>query len=145
MMGAVVDALDTRQKVNALEAEMRKHPQVAMRIAHYFAQGVYGRELFIPKGVLLTGKIHKYSQINILLAGEISVLVDDEMRRVCAPFIVVSPPGVKRIALAHEDCRWLTILGTDLKDADEIERQFTAADEAEYVSFLEGRQPACLS
>lgn len=124
-----------RAKVNQLEALMFERPQVELPVKHYFAQGVYGRELFIPAGTLLTGKIHKYEQLNILSQGEISVLTEEGVKRVKAPFHVVSPAGTKRIAYAHTDCTWTTIHQTELRDVDEIEAHFIAQSEAEYLDF----------
>ena len=132
-----------REKVNLLEAEMLKQKQLDLPVKHYFAPNVYARELFIPKGTLLTGKIHKYAQLNILSKGDMSVLTDEGVVRVQAPFTIVSPPGTKRIALAHEDCVWTTVLGTDETDPDVIEQKFTAKDELEYLKFCEAMK--CLS
>lgn len=135
-----VAPLSTRDKVNIIEAEMFKHEQLELPVKHHFSQGVYARELFIPAGTLLTGKIHKFQQLNILSAGEISVMTEDGMKRVSAPFAVVSPPGTKRIAYAHTDCVWTTIHGTDETDLEKIETHFIAESEADYAAFLEQAQ-----
>jgi hypothetical protein len=135
-----------RQKIELLEAEMLQAPQLDIPVKHYFSQGVYAREITIPAGTLLTGKIHKYEQLNILSKGEISVLTDDGVKRVCAPFTIVSPPGTKRIAIAHSECVWTTIHGTaGLKlcelDLAEIEDTFIAKSDADYLEhrrMLEG-------
>jgi hypothetical protein len=127
--------LPTRDKVNALENLMKKADQVELKVEHIFSEGVYARKLFIPKGVMLTGKIHKYSQLNILLEGDISVLVGDEVKRIQPPFMVVSPPGTKRIAYAHEDTIWLTIHGTHETNLEIIEEKFIAQSEQEYLDF----------
>ncbi len=133
-----IDGLTTRKKVLALEAEMKKAPQLELPVEHLFSsQGVYARTLFIPKGVMLTGKIHKFAQINILLKGDIEVLVDGEVRRLRAPFMFVAPPGTKRIALAHEDTLWTTVHATTETDPDEIERQFVVETEQEFLAFCE--------
>lgn len=130
------DLLTVREKVDLFEAEMRKAPQLDLKVEHLFSQGVYARKLFIPKGVMLTGKIHKYEQLNVLLAGELSVLVGEEVERVRPPFVVVSPPGTKRIAYAHEDSVWLTVHGTQETDLARIEAHFIAQDEVEYLAFV---------
>src|SRR5882757_2287742 len=118
-----VTELSDRMKVEILETEMRKHEQRVIPIKHYFSPGIYAREITIPADTLLTGRIHKYEQLNILSGGEISVLTDDGMKRVAAPFTVVSPPGTKRIAYAHTDCTWTTILATEETDPEAIEAQ----------------------
>jgi quercetin dioxygenase-like cupin family protein len=127
--------LGEHDKVLALEAALLAMPQADMPVRHHFAHKTYGRELFIAKGVTLTGKIHKYSQINVLVSGDISVLTDEGVKRVQPPFIIVSPAGTKRAAYAHEDSIWLTVHGTDKTDVDEIENEFIAQTEVEYLEF----------
>lgn len=124
-----------RTKIELAEEAMRQFPQLDLPVKHHFADGVYARELFIPRDTILTGKIHKYSQLNILSLGEISVLTDEGVKRVRAPFALVSPPGTKRIAYAHEDCVWTTVHGTHEKDLEKIEEHFIAQSEAEYLEF----------
>jgi hypothetical protein len=122
-------------KVAFLEREMLKHPQVSIRTKHYFSDGIYAREVLIPAGVMVTGKLHKYRQLNIVSQGDISVLLADGVKRIRAPYTVVSPSGTKRIAFAHADTVWTTILQTDSTDLDEIEDHFIAKDEADYLEF----------
>ena len=69
---------------------------------HHFAPGVYCREITIPRGVMLTGAIHKSKHLAIVSAGDISVLDVHGVRRVKAPAIFLSEPGIKRVGLAHE-------------------------------------------
>ncbi len=134
-MSNAIAAASMREKVREIEAQLAQMPQADFHVTHHFSKGVYGRELLIPKGVCLTGKIHKYSQLNVLLSGDISVLTEDGVMRVQPPFVIVSPPGTKRVAYAHEETRWLTIHGTDKTDVDEIEAEFIAQTEVEYLEF----------
>lgn len=135
---------DLRSKVFAAEALMKEMPSAIhlTKLFHYFAPGIYARELHIPAGMTLTGKIHKYPQLNILSKGRISVLTEDGVKEVEAPFTVVSPAGTKRIAYAHTDCVWTTILNTDLTNIDQIEKQFTLDDENEWLEFSNSNQLA---
>ena len=112
-------------------------PKIDFHVEHHFSKGVYARELHIPAGAVLTGKIHKHQNLNILLKGEMSVLTENGIVRVKAPFTIVSPPGTKRIAFAHEDCIWTTIHGTDETDVAVIEREFTADSADEYALFVD--------
>lgn len=133
----IVRKISNRDKVAAIEFEMRQYAQVEIPVRHYFSQGLYAREITIPKGVLLTGKIHKYQQLNIMSAGEMSVLAEGGVVRVKAPFTIISPPGTKRIAFAHEETVWTTIHGTDETDLDKIEAYFIAQDERDYLEFVQ--------
>lgn len=116
---------------------MRDMPAIELPVVHHFSKGVYARELHIPAGTTLTGKIHKFENLNILSKGEMSVLTEDGIKRVSAPFTVVSPPGTKRIAYAHTDCIWTTIHGTESQDIDAIEIEFVVETEHEYLAFCE--------
>ncbi len=126
-----------REKLWAFEAMFRDAPQVEIPVRNYFSHGVYAREITIPKGTVLTGKIHKYANLNIMSKGDMSVLTEEGIVRVQAPFTIVSPPGTKRIAFAHEETVWTTIHGTEETDLGKIEAHFIAQTEAEYLEFCE--------
>lgn len=124
-----------RAKVNQVEAFMLTLPQVTLKVVHHFSDGLYARELHIPKGTILTGKIHKTRNLNIMLQGDLSVLTPEGVKRVQAPFTIVSPPGTKRIAYAHEDTIWTTIHATEETDLAKIEEQFIAQHDQEYLDY----------
>lgn len=128
-------ARTTRDKVFALEEHMRQQPQVVITPVHHFSPGVYAREITIPANVVLTGEIHKYSQLNILSKGRMSVLTEDGVVEVEAPFTVVSPPGTKRVAHTLTECVWTTVLATEETDVEKIENHFIAKSELEYLTF----------
>lgn len=134
-MNSVGINLTTREKVFAIETIMRGMPQVKIKILHHFSHGIYAREAHIPAGVTLTGEIHKYPQLNILSKGRMSVLTDDRMKEVEAPFTISSPAGTKRIAYTHTDCVWTTILHTFETDPQLIFDKFIAKDENEWLEF----------
>ena len=125
-----------REQIFAIEAEMKKFPQLDIPVKHYFSDGIYAREITVPPDSLITGVIHKYPQINILSRGIIRVSVDEEIREFAAPYTVVSPAGVKRIAYCITEVVWTTFVQTFLTDIDEIEKKFFAYSEQEYQDFL---------
>lgn len=108
---------------------------VDIPVRHYFSDGVYAREVTIPAGSIVTGKIHKRENLNILSKGEISVLVGDRIERLRAPVTIVSAPGTKRIAYTHTEVVWTTIHGTNERDLAKIEAEFIAQDEAEWLAY----------
>ena len=136
-----------RQKVSFAEALLLQQPQVDIPLRHYFSPGVYAREMTVPAGVMLTGKIHKYAQLNILSKGEVSVMLEDGVKRIKAPYTVVAPAGSKRIFYTHEESVWTVILATEETDIEKIEADFTASSETEYQQFLANkeREVKCLS
>lgn len=131
---------DFRASIHAWEALARTAPQVDLRVEHHFSFGVYARTVYIPKGIILTGHIHKFENLNILSKGKMKVSIGDQMEIVEAPFIVVSQPNTKRIAEALEDCVWTTIHGTHERNLDIIEDYFIAHNEEEYLEFVGANQ-----
>lgn len=119
---------DLRLKIVALEAEMKKDTVNAIHIEpkHYFANGLYAREITIPKGVLLTGMIHKTEHLCVLSKGKVSVYTDDGMKTIEASTVVHSSPGIKRVLFAHEDSVWINFHHnpTNETDIDKIEKTY---------------------
>ena len=114
------------EKLSKLEAEMLKHEQIDIEVSHYFAPGVYCREMRVPKGVMLTGKIHRHSHMNIMSKGDATIVNEDGKIRVQAPYSFVSKPGTKRAFYAHEDTVWTTIHATDETDLEKLEDEIIA-------------------
>lgn len=119
-----------REQIVRLEEEMRAalgrgdlSPVPDCTTTHYFADDLYARELFIPKGTLLTGKIHRTTHLNIISKGEISVMTEEGVKRLKAPCTIVSKPGMKRVGYAHEDTVWTTIHGTEETDLEVLEQK----------------------
>lgn len=131
-----------RQKVQALELFLKEQPQVELKTIHHFSKGVYARELHIPAGVILTGEIHKFTNLNILSKGKIQVLIGETVQEIEAPQHIVSPPGTKRIAYTLTECVWTTIHGTDEVDVGIIEKTFIAKSETEWLEFCNANQLA---
>ncbi len=136
------DTMLIREKINHLESEMMKAPQLEIKTTHYFSNGIYAREIFIPKGTLLTGKIHKTEHMNICSQGDISVLTEDGIKRIKAPFTMSCRPGTKRVGYAHEDTVWTTIHGTHETDLKMLENELIATnhDQVELLSEKEIQQ-----
>lgn len=110
-------------------------PRVDMETRHSFADGLYAREMRMPRGVVATGRQHKKSHFNFLMTGKIRVLADGVMRTMTAPCMVFSPAGVKKAAYCLEDCVWIVVEATtktNLKDLEEelVEENRPGVDEA---------------
>lgn len=121
-----IEAPTLRDKVLRLEDWLKTMPQIPEDVHHHFAPGVYMRELRIPKGAVLTGKIHRTDHLNILAKGEISVLTEHGVRRLTAPCVIQSSAGIKRAGYAHEDTIWITVHPTHETDLAKLEEQLIA-------------------
>lgn len=121
--------------VDELEGMMRAElPAVEIAPIHHFAAGLYAREIRIPAGTLLTGKIHRTRHLNVVSAGEISVWSEGEsVRRIRAPFTFVAEPGTRRVGFAHEDTVWTTVHATSETDLDVLEAQLIEPHENPFL------------
>lgn len=119
----------TYEQLKALEGEIAKLPTAECPVEHHFADGIYGREMFIPAGTVLTGKIHRHSTLNILIQGDITVTTPEGMRRIQAPAVFVSPPYTKKAGFAHTDVRWINVHPTKFTDLSAIEAKFIVPEE----------------
>lgn len=120
--------LKLRDKIETMEKLMLQMEQVPIETTHHFAKGLYAREIFIPKGTTLTGKIHKTEHMNVISKGDISVMTDEGIKRLKAPCTIISQPGTKRVGYAHEDTVWTTFHATDETDLVKLEEQLILPD-----------------
>lgn len=108
----------------AIRIEGRDIGPESCPVRHHFAPGCYAREMFLPKGLVVVGKIHKHAHVNVISQGSVSVFTEQEgVLTLTAPITFVSSPGTKRVVLVHEDCVWTTSHVTELTDLAEIERE----------------------
>ena len=131
MKRGAVRKVHTHASIGELQAVMATMPQLDLSAAtkHLFADGMYLRELFRPKGATIVGKVHRKEHFYIVLSGEVTVATDESRERIKAPRIIVSKPGTKRAVYAHVDSVCITIHRTDSHDLNEIERELIEPDE----------------
>lgn len=141
----IEDAGDARKFIDDVENQMYGMPerQVTLETKHHFAKGIYARELFIPKGTLLTGKIHLGEYLNIVSKGDISVMTEHGMMRIQAPYTIISKPGTKRMGYAHEDTVWTTIHATNETDLEKLEKELVVSTHEQYLEFINERKSLC--
>ncbi len=140
----------TRGQVIAFENVIKQHPGHLTAehfvTRHHFLPGIYMRELHIPKGMIVVGKIHKHRHISILAKGAIEVLIDGRIEVTTAPFMCMTSPGFKRIGMALEDTIWSTVHLTNTIDVPTLEKELVCDTEEEYQAFLvDGERQKCLS
>lgn len=139
----------TRAQIEALEDAIARLdvPAMGEQTRHYFADGLYARELTMPAGSLLTGKVHRAEHINVLSKGCITVWTEDGMKTVSAPFTLVSRPGTKRVGLAHTECVWTTfhVNPTGRQDPEELEQLLVEPLRPQLLEILKAKGIPCLS
>lgn len=108
------------------------------KLTHHFTDidneygcGLYGREMFMPKGTLVVGKIHKRQGLNFLLKGKIYVATEFGKTWYTAPCIIKGEANVKRVVFASEDSIFVNVHLTKHigeENLDKIEQDIVAND-----------------
>lgn len=133
---SVISTEERRQKLNELECAMLDQQQVEIPVTHRFSGGIYAREITIPKGTLLTGRIHKFDHFDIMLSGDVTVSTDSgETKRLTGLNIMEGKAGKKRAGYAHEDTHWITFHSAEERDPNEMYEFLTCASFEELEQF----------
>ena len=98
------------------------------QVAHGFADVLYTRQIEMPAGQVIVGKVHLKSGAFFLLSGSMDILSESGVMRVSAPHHGVTPAGTQRVVRTVTDCVYVTVHATDLTDTDEIEAELTSVD-----------------
>ena len=108
-----------------------------MPLKHDFSDGLYTREIFMPKGTVVVSFIHKQNHPSFFLSGEMSVLNDKgEINRIKAPMKVMTEIGTQRVAYMHEDCVWVCVYRTDKETIEEAEKDIYTEDYKELPEYV---------
>jgi hypothetical protein len=141
LTGEMFDKVGFREGILALQNFMLTLPDKMdidedFPLRHHFAPGCYGREILLPKGSLIIGKIHKHAHLNIISKGSVMVATEFGPASFSAPHTFVSQPGTKRAVYALEDTVWTTIHVTQETDLEKIEDYVIAKSYEELEAFL---------
>lgn len=140
-----LDKTKERRRADILRAEeaLLSLPQIALEPVHYFAKGLVARELFMPKGSIVTGHIHVDEHIVVIPYGDVTVTTDDGIQRYVGPCTFVGKPGSKRALLMHEDTLWIAINPSDATTREEAEDRVVVKTHEQYLQLQEDRK--CLT
>lgn len=96
--------------IDQLELAMSEDfPVVNCPVTHTFTDGIYIRQIFMPKGTLITSKIHLTNHPYNVSMGHAKVCIDgSDWKDIVAPYNGVTLSGTRRILYIVEDCIWTT-------------------------------------
>lgn len=140
------DPLVVRAQIAALKDRLLAQPgqHVDMPVEHIVLDGFYTRKLFIKKGTILVGKIHRKACVNIVAMGDISVMTETGQQRVRAGYTQTSPAGLQKVGYAHEDTIFINVFRTDQTDIALIEAEIACESYDELAgAFIENREALC--
>jgi len=92
-------------------------------VKHTFAGGCYIREIYNPAHELIVTKIHKKEHPFFLMKGEMSILTEEGIQNIKAPYQGVTKPGTKRAIYTHEECVFITVHATENTTVEDVEEE----------------------
>jgi hypothetical protein len=124
------------EKVQTLEYLIKEQPQIDIPVNHYFAGGVYARQMIAPANSVFTGKIHKTQHLAMLVSGTMIISGGDAYDKYTGPVMFVSNPGDKRAGIAITDCTFITFHSIEEKPIEELEKELVVDSIEEYNNYM---------
>lgn len=129
-MGNEVNTIKSKnEQIDELEvALLANFDTVDCPLRHRFVPGMYIREIFMPKGAIVTSLIHKTTHPFFVLKGKVSVFSETlGTQFIEAPYIGITVPDTRRVLNILEDTVWATCHVTDIKPKDDSDEAIEEA------------------
>lgn len=97
-------------------------------LVEHFVQGVYIRELFIPKDSVIVSQLWRKERMWVIAYGDVAFVTEMGTQRIRAPFTKIVPPGSKVALYTYEDTLWFAIAQTNAKDSEAVKDDLIAKD-----------------
>lgn len=147
-VATIAKVLNTDYSIEDFERLAQKmelmHGLAVQDLHHHYGDGVYVRELRVPKGSLVIGEIHKYRHISIMVSGKMLMWTSVKgVSIVEGPMVTITPAGCKRVGYAVTDTIFMTAHGIpdfgNVEPNDKYMRTFLASKTLkEYQMFCRG-------
>ena len=136
---ALTSDTPTIEQIQALQAAIQAGETIDLEVSHHFTDGAYVRELRVPEGIVLVGKMHRTAHV-LIVTGDVTIINGAARERITGTRVLHTKPGTKRAIVAHADSVLITMHVTPETDVDEIERAIIVPEHLEltYLRQLEG-------
>ena len=132
----LVKKQDFRNKSMEIEKNILDHPESISGDAFEkmnptkstFTDGQYIREIFMPAGQIITTKIHKKLHPFFVMSGKLSIVSEDGVIEIEAPYHGITKPGTKRVIYTHEDTVFITVHATQKTTIEEVVEEISTED-----------------
>tara|TARA_E500000305_G_scaffold2235_2_gene2140 strand:+ start:236 stop:838 length:603 start_codon:yes stop_codon:yes gene_type:complete len=114
---------ELEQAIISVEGTTGEVMHKANPVKHTFAGGCYIREIYNPAHELIVTKIHKKEHPFFLMKGEMSILTEEGIQNIKAPYQGVTKPGTKRAIYTHEECIFITVHATENTTVEDVEEE----------------------
>lgn len=109
-------------KMEELNNYLSTLPQVDLGIEHYFSDGLYAKQMNLPKGHIAVSHKHHYSHFSVLAKGKAIVKTDDTESVFVAPACIEIKSNIQHSIEAIEDVVWFCIHATTVADPELIDK-----------------------
>ncbi len=123
------------ENIESMEAAMLEQEQVDIPVLSNNINGMYTRQILIPKDTLLTGRVHLADYVDIMLSGA----TPEGVKRYTGYNVFHGKAGRKRAGYAHEDTHWITVHNTPISDGDIFKKTMTVQTMKEFNLLLENK------
>ena len=100
--------------------------EIDLGTQHHFSDGLYAKEIKIPKGYAAGMHKHEYSHLSILSKGRVIVRTDEYNKEYVAPACIDIKAGLNHTIEALEDAVWFCIHATEETDINKIDEVLIA-------------------
>lgn len=91
--------------------------------------GVYARELVIPKGVTMVSELWNRERLWVIMTGRVSILSEMGRKEITAPYVGIAPFGTRIALYTHEETRWMAVCNAnDCEDLKDVENKIKITD-----------------
>jgi hypothetical protein len=96
-----------------LEKALLEMPQIdeeGFQLKEWQSGGMYCRQITIPEGCLLTGRIYKRDHMEVMVSGDISIVsAEGVSKRYEGQNTIEAKSGKRQAGYAHKETIWMTI------------------------------------
>lgn len=140
----VVSKQDFRNKIEEFSKIIASHPEAVNRtsykendiidtyngskLEHKFADGTYIRTITMPKNMIIMSAIHLIEHPFFVMKGSATVISDEGVQLIEAPYQGITKPGTQRVLYIHEECVWITVHATDKNKIEDVVEDVIAKD-----------------
>ncbi len=96
--------------------------EVDLNIRHHFSDGVYAKQMILPKGHYAISHKHNYDHLSILASGAALVEVDGKETIYTAPACINITAGTEHKIIALENTTFFCIHATNETDIEKIDK-----------------------
>jgi quercetin dioxygenase-like cupin family protein len=114
--------------ISDLHKKMEGTFDIDLGIVHNFSDGLYAKQMYVPKGYVVGQHAHEFSHLSILAKGKVIVRTDDGIAEYTAPACLEIKEGIHHAIEALEDTVWFCIHATNETDVNKIDEVLIKKD-----------------